>query len=213
MKKSLLGLTFASLMFSAGSAVAADYKIDKEGQHAFVNFRIQHLGYSWLYGTFKDFDGTFTFDEKNPAADKVNVTINTTSVDTNHAERDKHLRSADFLNTAKYPQATFTSTSVKKDGDKLDITGDLTLNGVTKPVTLEAKLIGQGDDPWGGKRAGFEAEGKMNRPGFPGECFICELRLPDHRFRWKHNKLFLLLPVGYGPAFPAIVDCYTSPPT
>lgn len=54
---------------------------------------------------------------------------------------------------------------------------------------------------------------KLNRPGFPGECFICELRLPDHRFRWKHNKLFLLLPVGYGPAFPAIVDCYTSPPT
>ncbi|SQN87887.1 terminase small subunit [Escherichia coli] len=54
---------------------------------------------------------------------------------------------------------------------------------------------------------------EVNRPGFPGECFICELRLPDHRFRWKHNKLFLLLPVGYGPAFPAIVDCYTSPPT
>ncbi|WP_250113891.1 IS66-like element accessory protein TnpA [Escherichia coli] len=53
----------------------------------------------------------------------------------------------------------------------------------------------------------------MNRPGFPGECFICELRLPDHRFRWKHNKLFLLLPEEYGPAFPAIVDCYTSPPT
>ena len=153
MKKSLLGLTFASLMFSAGSAVAADYKIDKEGQHAFVNFRIQHLGYSWLYGTFKDFDGTFTFDEKNPAADKVNVTINTTSVDTNHAERDKHLRSADFLNTAKYPQATFTSTSVKKDGDELDITG-------------EAKLIGQGDDPWGGKRAGFEAEGKIKLKDF-----------------------------------------------
>lgn len=103
---------------------------------------------------------------KNPAADKVNVTINTTSVDTNHAERDKHLRSADFLNTAKYPQATFTSTSVKKDGDELDITGDLTLNGVTKPVTLEAKLIGQGDDPWGGKRAGFEAEGKIKLKDF-----------------------------------------------
>ncbi len=56
-------------------------------------------------------------------------------------------------------------------------------------------------------------EHTMNRPGFPGECFICELRLPDHRFRWKHNKLFLLLPEEYGPAFPAIVDCYTSPPT
>ncbi len=56
-------------------------------------------------------------------------------------------------------------------------------------------------------------EVELNRPGFPGECFICELRLPDHRFRWKHNKLFLLLPEEYGPAFPAIVDCYTSPPT
>ncbi|MSF26794.1 hypothetical protein GKG17_11805 [Escherichia coli] len=54
---------------------------------------------------------------------------------------------------------------------------------------------------------------QLNRPGFPGECFICELRLPDHRFRWKHNKLFLLLPEEYGPAFPAIIDCYTSPPT
>ncbi|STM16283.1 outer membrane usher protein FimD [Escherichia coli] len=58
-----------------------------------------------------------------------------------------------------------------------------------------------------------ETIGELNRPGFPGECFICELRLPDHRFRWKHNKLFLLLPEEYGPAFPAIVDCYTSPPT
>ncbi|XNM58854.1 YceI family protein [Escherichia coli] len=77
MKKSLLGLTFASLMFSAGSAVAADYKIDKEGQHAFVNFRIQHLGYSWLYGTFKDFDRTLPLTKKIQY-DKVNVTINAT---------------------------------------------------------------------------------------------------------------------------------------
>ncbi len=60
---------------------------------------------------------------------------------------------------------------------------------------------------------GFVPISAVNRPGFPGECFICELRLPDHRFRWKHNKLFLLLPEEYGPAFPAIVDCYTSPPT
>ncbi len=59
----------------------------------------------------------------------------------------------------------------------------------------------------------YQARYYLNRPGFPGECFICELRLPDHRFRWKHNKLFLLLPEEYGPAFPAIVDCYTSPPT
>ncbi len=161
LKKSLLGLTTAALLLGAGSAAAADYKIDKEGQHAFVQFRIQHLGYSWLYGTFKDFDGTFTFDEKNPSADKVNVTINTNSVDTNHAERDKHIRSGDFLNVAKHPQATFVSTEVKKEGDELKITGNLTLNGVTKPVTLEAKKIGEGKDPWGGYRAGFEAEGEF----------------------------------------------------
>lgn len=166
MKKRLSGLAIATLLFTTGSALAADYKIDKEGQHAFVNFRIKHLGYSWLYGTFKDFDGTFSFDEKNPANDKVNVTINTNSIDTNHAERDKHLRSADFLNVAKYPQATYTSTEVKKDGNDLDITGNLTLNGVTKPVKLEAELTGQGDDPWGGKRAGFEAEGKIRLKDF-----------------------------------------------
>lgn len=161
MKKILPGLVLASLLFATGTAVAADYKIDKEGQHAFVNFRIQHLGYSWLYGTFKDFDGTFTFDEANPAADKVNVTINTNSLDTNHAERDKHLRSAEFLNVAKFPQATFSSTEVKKTADGLNITGNLTLNGVTKPVVLAAKLIGEGKDPWGGVRAGFEASGKI----------------------------------------------------
>ncbi|AIR61633.1 YceI family protein [Cedecea neteri] len=166
MKKILLGATLGALLFTTGSAVAADYKIDKQGQHAFVNFRIQHLGYSWLYGTFRDFDGSFTFDEQNPAADKVNVTINTTSVDTNHAERDKHLRSAEFLNVSKFPQATFASTEVKKDGETLDITGNLTLNGVTKPVTLKAKLIGQGNDPWGGVRAGFEAEGKIKLKEF-----------------------------------------------
>ncbi len=161
LKKTLTGMIAASLLMSSAAALAADYKIDKEGQHAFVNFRIQHLGYSWLYGTFKDFDGSFTFDEKDPAADKVNVTINTNSLDTNHAERDKHLRSADFLNAGKFPQATFVSTSVKKDGDELDITGNLTLNGVTKPVTLEAKMLGEGKDPWGGYRAGFEAEGEI----------------------------------------------------
>jgi len=160
-KKTLLAMTGASLLLSSMTANAADYKIDKEGQHAFIQFRIQHLGYSWLYGTFKDFDGSFTFDEKNAAADKVDVTINTSSVDTNHAERDKHLRSADFLNTSKNPQATFTSTEVKKEGDELKITGNLTLNGVTKPVTLEAKMLGEGKDPWGGYRAGFEAEGEI----------------------------------------------------
>ncbi|WP_444437413.1 YceI family protein [Pseudomonas sp. A6] len=155
LKKTFAALALGTALFSVGQAMAADYKIDKEGQHAFIEFRIKHLGYSWLYGRFDDFDGAFTFDEKNPAADKVKVTINTNSVNTNHAERDKHLRSGDFLNVSKNPTATFESTGVKADGKNAEITGNLTLNGVTKPVTLKAELIGQGDDPWGGYRAGF----------------------------------------------------------
>ncbi len=156
LKNALAALVLGSALIG-GQAMAADYAIDKQGQHAFVNFKISHLGYSWLYGTFKDFDGTFSFDAANPEASKVNVTLKTASVDTNHAERDKHLRSADFLNASKHATATFESTSVKSTGEgTADVTGNLTLNGVTKPVVIAAKFIGEGKDPWGGYRAGFE---------------------------------------------------------
>lgn len=166
LKKSLLALSLGSLLFGA-QAMAADYKIDKEGQHAFVNFKISHLGYSWLYGTFNDFDGSFSFDAAKPEASKVKVELNTASVDSNHAERDKHLRSADFLNVAKHPTATFESTSVKSTGEgSADITGNLTLNGVTKPVVIAARFIGEGQDPWGGYRAGFEGSTKLKLKDF-----------------------------------------------
>jgi polyisoprenoid-binding protein YceI len=156
LKKTLAALALGSALLSAGHAMAADYAIDTQGQHAFVNFKISHLGYSWLYGSFKDFDGSFSFDDKNPEASKVNVTLNTQSVDTNNAERDKHIRSGDFLNVGKHPTANFASTAVKSTGEgTADITGNLTLNGVTKPVVIAATFIGQGDDPWGGYRAGF----------------------------------------------------------
>jgi polyisoprenoid-binding protein YceI len=155
LKKTFAALTLGAALF-AGQSMAADYVIDKEGQHAFVNFEIGHLGYSYIYGTFKDFDGSFSFDDKNPEASKIKVTLNTASVDTNHAERDKHIKSADFLNVSKNPTATFESTSIKSTGQgTADVTGNLTLNGVTKPVVIQAKFVGQGDDPWGGYRAGF----------------------------------------------------------
>lgn len=167
LKKTLAALTLGTALLGAGHALAADYAIDKQGQHAFVNFKISHLGYSWLYGTFKDFDGSFSFDEKSPEASKVNVTLNTASVDTNHAERDKHIRSDDFLSVDKHPTATFASTSVKSTGEgTADITGNLTLNGVTKPVVIAAKFIGQGDDPWGGYRAGFEGSTTLKLKDF-----------------------------------------------
>lgn len=166
LKKSLLALSLGSLLFGA-QAMAADYKIDKEGQHAFVNFKISHLGYSWLYGTFKDFDGSFSFDAAKPEESKVKVELNTASVDSNHAERDKHLRGADFLNVAKHPTATFESTGVKSTGEgAADITGNLTLNGVTRPVVIAAKFIGEGPDPWGGYRAGFEGSTKLKLKDF-----------------------------------------------
>jgi polyisoprenoid-binding protein YceI len=165
-KQSLAALTLGAALF-AGQAMAADYAIDKQGQHAFINFKISHLGYSWLYGTFKDFDGSFSFDAKAPEASKVNVSINTASVDSNHAERDKHLRSGDFLNVEKNPTATFASTSVKSTGaGTADITGNLTLNGVTKPVVIKAKFLGEGSDPWGGYRAGFEGHTTLKLKDF-----------------------------------------------
>lgn len=166
LKKTLAALVLGSALVG-GPAFAADYAIDKQGQHAFVNFKISHLGYSWLWGTFKDFDGSFSFDADKPEASKVKVTLKTTSVDTNHAERDKHLRSDDFLNVDQHPTATFESTSVKSTGDgTADITGNLTLNGVTRPVVIAAKFIGEGDDPWGGYRAGFEGSTTLTLKDF-----------------------------------------------
>ena len=156
MKKTFAGLALGSLLALSGSLQAADYVIDKEGQHASINFKISHLGYSWVYGRFNDFSGNFSWDAENPESSAVKVSINTDSVDSNHAERDKHLRSDDFLNVAEHPTATFESTAVEMTGDDTaNITGNLTLNGVTKPVVLDAKFIGEGDDPWGGYRAGF----------------------------------------------------------
>lgn len=138
------------------AAMAADYVIDMKNAHASINFRIKHLGFSWIVGRFDKFSGTFSYDDKNPDASKVKIEIDTTSVDTNHAERDKHLRGADLLDTEMFPTATFESTSVKASGpDKAAITGKLTLHGVTKDVTIDAQRVGGGKDPWGGYRDGF----------------------------------------------------------
>ncbi|MGL4860148.1 MAG: YceI family protein [Enterobacteriaceae bacterium] len=166
LKKTVLALVASATLFASANASAATYKIDNEGNHASIVFRIQHLGYSWIYGMFKDFSGTFNFDPANPSADSVNVLIKTDSVDTNHAERDKHLRSADFLNVKKNPEAHFQSTKVTKQGDDYLIDGNLTLNGVTKPIQINAKLVGAGPDPWGKERAGFIGTTKFKMKEF-----------------------------------------------
>lgn len=156
MKKPIHTVLILLLFAMAPAVPAADYVIDTKGAHASINFRIKHLGYSWLIGRFNKFEGSFSYDEKNPAASRVKVTIDTASIDSNHAERDKHLRSNDFLDTSKYPTAEFVSTSFEEQGDgKALLKGNLTLHGVTKQVTIEVKQIGAGADPWGGYRRGF----------------------------------------------------------
>jgi len=153
MKKLTLALVAA---LSIGTANAADYVIDSKGAHASVNFKIQHLGYSWLTGRFNDFEGTFSYDDNAPGSASVSVSIDTGSIDSNHAERDKHLKGDDFLNVDEFPEAKFVSTSIAdKEKGMLAVNGNLTLHGVTKAVTIEAKKIGEGSDPWGGYRAGF----------------------------------------------------------
>lgn len=133
------------------------YVIDTEGAHAFIQFRIKHLGYSWLYGRFNEFGGTFTYDPDDTSASQAQVEIKTASLDSNHAERDKHLRGSDFLDVTKYPTATFRSTSYKETGfNKGVLEGELTLKGITKPVKIDVERIGNGPDPWGGYRRGFE---------------------------------------------------------
>jgi polyisoprenoid-binding protein YceI len=156
MKKLGFSSLLLVLLFAASAAPAADYVIDTKGAHASIQFKIKHLGYSWLVGRFNTFEGGFSYDEKNPAASKVEVVINTASVDSNHAERDKHLRGEDFLEVDKFPTASFIGTSFEESGDgKAVLKGDLTLHGVTRPIVIDVEHIGHGSDPWGGYRRGF----------------------------------------------------------
>ena len=172
LKKTLAALALGTALLTAGQAMAADYTIDKEGQHAFINFKISHLGYSFIYGSFKDWSGTFSFDAAKPEDSKISIDLKTASVFTNHAERDKHISSKDFLDVATYPDAKFVSTSVKTTGKNADgkvtadVTGDLTLHGVTKPVVVKTTFLGEGKDPWGGYRAGFEGTTSIKRSDF-----------------------------------------------
>jgi len=141
--------------------------IDTEKAHAFIEFKISHLGISFVKGRFNNFSGEFSYDEKDPSASKVSVNIDTSSIDSNYAERDKHLRSADFLDVSKYPTATFTSTSFEELGNsKARLSGNLRLHGVTRPITIDVTEIGAGKDPWGGYRRGFTGSTELTLKDF-----------------------------------------------
>lgn len=156
---------------------AEDFVIDNKGSHASVQFKASHLGYSYVVGRFNEFEGTFSYDESDPSAASVNVTVDATSVDSNHAERDKHLKSGDFLEVDTYPTITFNSTDVSESGDSVSITGDLQLHGVTKSVTLDGTHVGYGDDPWGGYRRGLEATTTLAAADFGLPDWVGDLQI------------------------------------
>ena len=166
MKKLLLSSALTIALLVPTLASAADYQIDTKGAHASINFKVSHLGYSFIQGRFNKFDGLFSFDPKDMKASKVQVNVDTQSLDSNHAERDKHLKN-NFIDAGKFSTAKFVSTKVTPGvGDALTITGNLTLHGMTKEITIDAVLIGEGKDPWGGYRAGFTGTTRLQLADF-----------------------------------------------
>jgi len=156
-------LTLGLILLAVG-ANAATYNID--ASHSSVSFKVRHMMISKVTGTFTGFSGSVEFDPGTPESGSVEAVIDMATVDTNDEKRDEHLRSPDFFNVETYPEMIFKSTGVKADGDDFVITGELTLMGVTKPVELALEFNGEIDDPWGNTRAGFSAEGKIDRRDF-----------------------------------------------
>ncbi len=165
MKQWKLFAAVLSLMAFEGSlAHAADYTIDPV--HSSINFKVKHLSISYVMGKFSKFSGTVKFDEKNFAASKVKVTIDPASVDSGEPLRDKDLRSDNFFEVADYPTATFVSTKVTDMKDnQFQIMGNLTLHGITKPVTLDATYGGTMTDAQG-RHVAFEASTEINRQDY-----------------------------------------------
>lgn len=165
---SLLAATTLIALPLGFTAVQADsYKIDDT--HAHAAFSVTHLGFSTTYGQFKAIEGSFEFDETAPEKSTVEVTIQTKSVDTANDDRDKHIRGTDFFDVEKFPTMTFKSTGIEITGDKTgNMTGDLTLHGVTKPVTLAVTFNKVGPHPFKKEIivAGFNATGELDRTDF-----------------------------------------------
>lgn len=144
---------------------ANNYKLDES--HTQVGFKIKHLVISTVSGRFNKFSGAFEFDPKKGEVRALNVEIDSTSIDTNEPDRDKHLKSADFFDVEKFPKLTFVSKKTTTKGNKpAKIEGDLTIHGIKKPVTLNVEYLGTTTDPWGNERIAFEASTQVNRKDF-----------------------------------------------
>jgi polyisoprenoid-binding protein YceI len=161
-----LALLAGALVLTAGLAQAAPTTYTVDAGHSGLLFRIKHLNIAYTYGRFDDFSGTLTVDDDILANAKVEITAKVTSVNTGDAKRDAHLRSPDFFNVAQFPTMTYRSTSVTKADGGYKVEGNLTLHGVTKPVTVTMRYVGAGKDPWGNTRIGYEGAFTIQRSAF-----------------------------------------------
>jgi polyisoprenoid-binding protein YceI len=155
-----------ALVFAASSARAEKETFLLDKNHTEIGFKVRHF-VSKVGGRFTKFEGTIVLDRAKPEESSVDVRIDATSIDTGNPGREKHLNSPDFFDTAKFPEITFKSTKVAAKGkDTYEVTGDLTMRGVTKPVTLTVAANGFTSDGRGGQKTGFDVTGKLNRKDF-----------------------------------------------
>jgi polyisoprenoid-binding protein YceI len=161
--KRLLVPAFAAVLLLVPALAADEYAVD--AAHASVTFKISHLGLSWIHGRFDDFSGGFTLND-NPEKCSFGLTIKTDSIDTNNKQRDDHLRSPDFFNAKQFPVISFRSTAVKAGKDGYQVTGDLTLHGVTKTVTFALAGGRKAEFPKGVQRTGYTTELTLKRSEF-----------------------------------------------
>ena len=143
---------------------AQNWQIDHA--HSDIFFTVRHMVITKVRGRFAKWDGKLVLDEQTPSNSHVEVSIDAASINTNEEKRDGHLRSADFLDAEKFPKLTFKSTKVEGSGERLKVTGDLTIRGVTKSVTLDVEQLGKAKDPWGNNKIAFNGKVSINREDF-----------------------------------------------
>ena len=158
-------LTAVAIAASVSAPAYADtYQVDK--QHTEAAFQVRHL-FTKVRGVFRDLDGTIRFDKANPSNSNVVFRLKVASIDTGVDQRDNHLRGQDFFWAEKYPEISFTSSRVVAKGENaFDVTGDLTIRGVTKRITVPVSVLGKAIDPWGNEKLGLETEFTVNRKEF-----------------------------------------------
>jgi polyisoprenoid-binding protein YceI len=160
---SILAMLVGSMQSMQAQAVT--YRIDPV--HSFIIFRVKHLNTGFAYGRFNTFSGTFVVDERNPANSSIELEIEANSVDTGNSQRDDHLRNPDFFNARQFPKITFKSTRVRKLNDTtVEVQGNLTMRGVTRPITARVTFTGKGRNQRGQEIIGFETTFTIRRSQF-----------------------------------------------